>query len=217
VTNATALNTWTTNNRDRTLYGALVANGSSNELFVGFNKWYNRRDPLSPFPQIRVNTVGGQNGTTSILAGADQFSQGNQLDTKTWELTENYTFHPMGNHTFTIGTRNEYVSLRNLFTHFSGLQPDVPLKQPWTGYDTGIRLACTFSPGGPPGGVPPWSRGRFGGVPPWWRAATCCRATFSGDRAPCPEGAHRGEGARPLLGSIACRTCYKGGAPGGRP
>lgn len=30
VTNATALNTWTTENRDRTLYGALVANGSSN-------------------------------------------------------------------------------------------------------------------------------------------------------------------------------------------
>ena len=43
------------------------------------------------------------------------------------------------------------ITLRNLFTHFSGLQPDVPLKQPWTGYDTGIRLACTFSPGGPAG------------------------------------------------------------------
>jgi CubicO group peptidase (beta-lactamase class C family) len=43
------------------------------------------------------------------------------------------------------------ITLRTLFTHFSGLQPDVPLKQPWTGYDTGIRLACTFSPGGPPG------------------------------------------------------------------
>src|SRR6266576_5885202 len=42
------------------------------------------------------------------------------------------------------------ITIRNLLTHFSGLQPDVPLKQPWTGYDTGIRLACTFSPGGPP-------------------------------------------------------------------
>lgn len=30
VANATALNTWTTNNRDRTLYGGLISNGSSN-------------------------------------------------------------------------------------------------------------------------------------------------------------------------------------------
>ena len=27
----------------------------------------------------------------------------------------------------------------------------MPLDTPWTGYDTGIKLACTFKPGGPPG------------------------------------------------------------------
>jgi uncharacterized protein YbbC (DUF1343 family) len=43
------------------------------------------------------------------------------------------------------------ITLRQLFTHFSGLQPDVPLTTPWTGYDTGIKLACTFKVGGPPG------------------------------------------------------------------
>jgi uncharacterized protein YbbC (DUF1343 family)/CubicO group peptidase (beta-lactamase class C family) len=42
------------------------------------------------------------------------------------------------------------ITIRNLMTHFSGLQPDVPLTTPWTGYDTGIKLACTFKPGGPP-------------------------------------------------------------------
>src|SRR5690349_4185747 len=42
------------------------------------------------------------------------------------------------------------ITIRNLMTHFSGLQPDVPLKEPWTGYDTGVKLACTFRPGGPP-------------------------------------------------------------------
>jgi CubicO group peptidase (beta-lactamase class C family) len=42
------------------------------------------------------------------------------------------------------------ITIRNLLTHFSGLQPDVPLKDPWTGYDTGIKLANTFRPGGPP-------------------------------------------------------------------
>ncbi|HEV2444534.1 MAG TPA: serine hydrolase domain-containing protein, partial [Candidatus Sulfopaludibacter sp.] len=43
------------------------------------------------------------------------------------------------------------ITIRNLFTHFSGLRPDVPLEQPWSGYDTGIRLACTDPPAGPPG------------------------------------------------------------------
>jgi uncharacterized protein YbbC (DUF1343 family) len=43
------------------------------------------------------------------------------------------------------------ITLRNLFTHFSGLQPDVPLKPEWTGYDTGIHLACATKPAGPPG------------------------------------------------------------------
>ena len=43
------------------------------------------------------------------------------------------------------------ITLRNLFTHFSGLRPDVPLAKPWSGYDTGIQLACTDPPAGPPG------------------------------------------------------------------
>ncbi|HEY2013972.1 MAG TPA: exo-beta-N-acetylmuramidase NamZ domain-containing protein, partial [Bryobacteraceae bacterium] len=43
------------------------------------------------------------------------------------------------------------ITLRHLFTHFSGLAPDVPLKNPWTGYETGIHLACIDKPAGPPG------------------------------------------------------------------
>jgi uncharacterized protein YbbC (DUF1343 family)/CubicO group peptidase (beta-lactamase class C family) len=43
------------------------------------------------------------------------------------------------------------ITIRNLFTHFSGLAPDVPLDQPWSGYPTGIRLAATTKPQGPPG------------------------------------------------------------------
>ena len=42
------------------------------------------------------------------------------------------------------------VTIRNLFTHFSGLAPDVPLDKPWTGYQTGLRLAETTRPQGPP-------------------------------------------------------------------
>src|SRR5215471_15644742 len=43
------------------------------------------------------------------------------------------------------------ITIRNLLTHFSGLEPDVPLKTPWSGYQHGIDLACTFKPAGPAG------------------------------------------------------------------
>src|SRR5262249_15221471 len=42
------------------------------------------------------------------------------------------------------------VTIRNLLTHFSGLQPDVLLKPEWKGYQTGLNLAFTFKPAGPP-------------------------------------------------------------------
>src|SRR5664279_694241 len=43
------------------------------------------------------------------------------------------------------------ITLRNLFTHFSGLAPDVTLKPEWSGNQTGLRLAYTTRPAGPPG------------------------------------------------------------------
>ncbi len=43
------------------------------------------------------------------------------------------------------------ITIRQLMTHFSGLRPDLTLDPPWTGYDTGIRLACADKPAGPPG------------------------------------------------------------------
>jgi uncharacterized protein YbbC (DUF1343 family)/CubicO group peptidase (beta-lactamase class C family) len=42
------------------------------------------------------------------------------------------------------------ITIRNLLTHFSGLQPDVPLVPVWSGYQTGMNLAYTFKPSGPP-------------------------------------------------------------------
>ena len=43
------------------------------------------------------------------------------------------------------------ITIRNLFTHFSGLQPDVPLKPEWSGYQHGMQLSYTTPPAGPPG------------------------------------------------------------------
>src|SRR5258708_3768535 len=43
------------------------------------------------------------------------------------------------------------ITIRNLFTHFSGMAPDVPLKPEWSGHETGLRLAYTDKPAGPAG------------------------------------------------------------------
>jgi uncharacterized protein YbbC (DUF1343 family) len=53
---------------------------------------------------------------------------------------------------FTGGWRDE-ITIRHLLTHTSGLRPDLDLDQPWTGYDTGIKLALAEVPQNRPGYV----------------------------------------------------------------
>src|SRR5580692_4389086 len=43
------------------------------------------------------------------------------------------------------------ITIRNLMTHFSGLQPDLDLKPAWSGYETGIHRALIDKPASPPG------------------------------------------------------------------
>jgi outer membrane receptor for ferrienterochelin and colicin len=92
------------------------ANGWSNEAFAGVTWVRDRRNPgTTSFPQVTVSFPGTSD---RIIAGADQFSQGNELDADTYEFTDNLTI-PRGNHSFVVGTRNEYVKIRNLFSQSS--------------------------------------------------------------------------------------------------
>ena len=50
------------------------------------------------------------------------------------------------------GWRDE-MTIRHLLTHTSGLRPDLDLDKPWSGYDTGIRLALAEEPQNRPGFV----------------------------------------------------------------
>ena len=43
------------------------------------------------------------------------------------------------------------ITIRNLFTHFSGMPPDLVLNPPWSGYQTGIHMAMIEKPNGPTG------------------------------------------------------------------
>src|SRR5205085_861673 len=111
---------------------------------VAYRKAYGKR-ALVPRPEdMTIDTVFDCASLTKVVATTSSlmklFEQGKfRLNDKVTDYIPE----------FQVGKSD--ITLRNLLTHFSGLQPDVPLKQPWTGYDTGIRLACTFSPAGPPG------------------------------------------------------------------
>ncbi|MGH9436288.1 MAG: serine hydrolase domain-containing protein, partial [Terriglobia bacterium] len=43
------------------------------------------------------------------------------------------------------------VTVRELLTHYSGLPPDLPLEQPWSGYDTAMKLIAAAHLVHPPG------------------------------------------------------------------
>jgi len=93
--------------------------GIANEALVGYTAIRdNRVLPIfAPFVVIsRVSKPGG--GTGQISAGSENSSQGNQLDQDIIEITDNVTI-PMGAHRFTIGTKNEFYKVRNLFAQNS--------------------------------------------------------------------------------------------------
>ncbi|MBX6363218.1 MAG: TonB-dependent receptor [Gemmatimonadetes bacterium] len=87
------------------------ANGGYNELRASYTRI---RDPrtatgASNAPQVSVNIPGAQ-----IVAGTERYSQGNEVRQDIVELTDNVTI-PLGNHTLTIGTQNEFFKAYNLY------------------------------------------------------------------------------------------------------
>jgi outer membrane receptor protein involved in Fe transport len=95
-------------------------NGASNEFRVSFQSIRDRRTPSVVQPLVMVENLTNplNAGTARIQAGSEQFSQGNELDQDFWEVTDNFS-KPIGNHLFTIGTRNEFYKVRNLFAQAS--------------------------------------------------------------------------------------------------
>ncbi|MGA2267236.1 MAG: exo-beta-N-acetylmuramidase NamZ domain-containing protein [Bryobacteraceae bacterium] len=124
------------------LPGAVLVVGHNGQIV--YRKAYGKR-ALVPQPEsMTVDTIFDCASLTKVIATTSSlmklFEQGKfRLNDKVTDYIPE----------FQGGKRD--ITLRNLFTHFSGLQPDVPLTPPWSGYDTGIRLACTTKPAGPPG------------------------------------------------------------------
>ncbi len=81
-----------------------------NEAIVAFQTIRDkRRTPGQQFPFVRVIY-----GSNLLVAGTENFSQANALDQDILEITDNFTYF-MGDHTFTVGTHNEFFSFDNLF------------------------------------------------------------------------------------------------------
>jgi outer membrane receptor protein involved in Fe transport len=88
--------------------------GAANEFIVGYTLTRFERQPFTPAaPQILIQNVGGANNA-QLRAGTENSSQRNALDENLFEVTNNFTF-PVGNHTFTLGTRNEIYQATNTF------------------------------------------------------------------------------------------------------
>jgi hypothetical protein len=86
----------------------------SNELLTGFSILRDERDPGQDIPLILVRA--GQLGTADawLAAGAERFSQLNELSQDIFQLQDSITYK-LSDHTITVGTSNEYLKIRNAF------------------------------------------------------------------------------------------------------
>jgi hypothetical protein len=84
-----------------------------NELRITYTRVRDHRDsPIGnpPFPQVTVQAPGG----LTVQSGTEQFSARNAIDQDIIEINDAFTLM-RGRHTWTFGTRNEFLDLANLF------------------------------------------------------------------------------------------------------
>src|SRR5688572_33195258 len=94
-----------------------MPNGMFNELLLNYTTTKDFRTVPVRFPAVTVGQFRRQNtGVTDVrlVAGTEVSSQGNSLDQRTFEFTNNLTI-PAGSHSFTIGTKNLFYRPVNLF------------------------------------------------------------------------------------------------------
>jgi hypothetical protein len=83
---------------------------ASNNLIIGFTSVRDDRDPLeADFPYVFIN-----DGAGTLALGSEQFSTANALDQDIFTITDNFKLY-RNDHTFTLGTHNEFYSIYNLF------------------------------------------------------------------------------------------------------
>ena len=90
---------------------SVFSGNAFNEARVTYQTIRDNRSGNDPFPFVQVrNLTGGH----IFEAGTERFSTANSLDQDILEITDDFTWIH-GNHTFTLGTHNEFFSFKNLF------------------------------------------------------------------------------------------------------
>jgi hypothetical protein len=82
-----------------------------NEARVGYQTIKDERAVPTVFPSIEI---GGASQNALIAAGTERFSGANALDQSILEVTDDFTW-VRNNHTFVLGTHNEFFEFKNLF------------------------------------------------------------------------------------------------------
>jgi outer membrane receptor for ferrienterochelin and colicin len=92
-----------------------------NELLLNYSTTKDFRTVPVRFPQLTVRGITRSDNpaqTANFVLGTESSSQGNSLDQRTFELTDNLTI-PVGSHSVTIGTKNLFYESVNLFSNNS--------------------------------------------------------------------------------------------------
>lgn len=89
-----------------------LGNSTSNMFRLSYQRQRDARTPDFPiFPEVDITE--GPRGE-GVTLGLERFSQQNALDQDVFEITNDLTLF-RGDHTFTVGTHNEFYSFSNLF------------------------------------------------------------------------------------------------------
>lgn len=90
---------------------SIFGSNFSNNLILGFTKTVDDRDQLGGEAAF-LNIDDGPSG--NIFVGSDINSSANERETSIFSITDNFKIYK-GKHTITLGTHNEFYTVRNLF------------------------------------------------------------------------------------------------------
>jgi len=123
--------------------GAVVLVGHNGKIV--FRKAYGFRSLEPTREPMTLDTVFDMASLTKCLATATSI-------TRMLELGQIRLNDPVSKYLPEFAQNGkEDITIRQLVTHYSGLPPDLDLKQPWEGYDTAIRMAMAEKLDNPPG------------------------------------------------------------------
>ncbi len=93
---------------------SIISENIANELRISYTILNDERDYGSnPFASVTINKMGVDN-KSAVQFGVERSSQANTLDQKILEFADNFSIFT-GNHAFTFGTSNQFITFDNLF------------------------------------------------------------------------------------------------------